>query len=443
VEPGRRAQYLFDAARVLRRRRFELAAWQVYECGKPWREADADVAETIDYCEFYGREMLRLAAPRRRDAPAKRTSISTKPAGVTAVIAPWNFPMAILCGMATAALVTGNTVVLKPAEQSCVVGAKLMEVFEEIALPPGVANFLPGVGEEVGPVLVEHPAVAVIAFTGSRAVGLNINRAAAEPRPGQEQVKRVIAEMGGKNAVVVDDDADLDEAVHGVVASAFGYAGQKCSACSRVIVPAGLHDAFLARLVEATRSLKVAPAEDPGCTVGPVIDDEAQARILRTIEQGKSQGRLVYAGDVGALAQEGCFVAPHVFADVDPSAPLATEEIFGPVLTVLRFRRLRPVAGDRQRHGLRPDRRPLLAQPGAHRGGEKTFSRRQPVHQPQDHRRPGGPAAVRRFQDVRRRLQGGRPRLFVAIRPAADYHGKYVAARLRARRRPAPEGGGE
>ena len=318
------------------RRRFELAAWQVYECGKPWREADADVAETIDYCEFYGREMLRLAAPRRRDAPGEENVYFYEPRGVAAVIAPWNFPMAILCGMATAALVTGNTVVLKPAEQSCVVGAKLMEVFEEIGLPPGVANFLPGVGEEVGPVLVEHPAVAVIAFTGSRAVGLNINREAAEPRPGQEQVKRVIAEMGGKNAVVVDDDADLDEAVHGVVASAFGYAGQKCSACSRVIVPAGLHDVFLARLVEATRSLKVAPAEDPGCTVGPVIDDEAQARILRTIEQGKSQGRLVYAGDVGALAQEGSFVAPHVFADVDPSASLATEEIFGPVLTVLR-----------------------------------------------------------------------------------------------------------
>ena len=306
VEPGRRAQYLFDAARVLRRRRFELAAWQVYECGKPWREADADVAETIDYCEFYGREMLRLAEPRRRDAPGEENVYFYEARGVTVTIAPWNFPMAILCGMTAAALVTGNTAVMKPAEQSCVVGAKLMEVFEEVGFPPGVVNFLPGVGEEVGPTLVEHPAVAVIAFTGSRRVGLNINRDAAEMRPGQEQVKRVIAEMGGKNAVVVDDDADLDEAVHGVVASAFGYAGQKCSACSRVIVPAALHDAFLARLVEATRSLKVAPAEDPGCAVGPVIDDEAQARILRTIEQGKGQGRLVYAGDVGPLAQKGC-----------------------------------------------------------------------------------------------------------------------------------------
>jgi RHH-type proline utilization regulon transcriptional repressor/proline dehydrogenase/delta 1-pyrroline-5-carboxylate dehydrogenase len=334
--PAKRVQYFFDAARVLRRRRFELAAWQVYECGKPWREADADVAETIDYCDFYGREMLRLDAPRRRDAPGEENVYFYEPRGVTVVIAPWNFPIAILCGMTTAALVTGATAIMKPAEQSCVVGAKLMEVFEEVGLPPGVVNFLPGVGEEVGPTLVEHPAVAVIAFTGSRNVGLHINREAAEPRSGQDHVKRVIAEMGGKNAVIIDADADLDEAVHGVVASAFGYAGQKCSACSRVIVPTGLYDAFLARLVEATRSLKVAPAEDPGCTVGPVIDDEAQARILRTIEQGKSQGRLVYAGDVGPLAQEGCFVGPHVFADVAPSAPLASEEIFGPVLTVLR-----------------------------------------------------------------------------------------------------------
>jgi RHH-type transcriptional regulator, proline utilization regulon repressor / proline dehydrogenase / delta 1-pyrroline-5-carboxylate dehydrogenase len=336
TEPAKRAQYLFDAARVLRRRRFELAAWQVYECGKPWREADADVAETIDYCEFYALEMLRMAEPRRRDAPGEENAYFYEPRGVTVVIAPWNFPMAILCGMTTAALVTGNTAVMKPAEQSCVVGAKLMEVFEEVGLPPGVVNFLPGVGEEVGPTLVEHPAVAVIAFTGSRNVGLHLNREAAEPRPGQDHVKRVIAEMGGKNAIILDHDADMDEAVHGVVASAFGYAGQKCSACSRVIVPAGVYDAFLARLVEATRSLKVAPAEDPGCTVGPVIDDEAQARILRTIEQGKGQGRLVYAGDVAALAQEGCYVAPHVFADVAPSAPLAAEEIFGPVLAVLR-----------------------------------------------------------------------------------------------------------
>jgi RHH-type proline utilization regulon transcriptional repressor/proline dehydrogenase/delta 1-pyrroline-5-carboxylate dehydrogenase len=335
-----RAEYLFAAARVMRRRRFELAAWQVHECGKPWREADADVAESIDYCDFYAREMLRLAEPRLRDVAGEDNSYFYEPRGVAVVIAPWNFPLAILTGMTTAALVTGNTVVMKPAEQSSVVGAKLMEVFQEVGLPPGVVAYLPGVGEEIGPVLVDHRDVDLIAFTGSRAVGLAINRQASEPRPDQDHVKRVIAEMGGKNAVIVDDDADLDEAVHGVTWSAFGYAGQKCSACSRVIVPERLYDAFLARLVEATRSLKVAPAEDAGCGLGPVIDAEARDRILRTIEDGKKQARLAYAGDVGPLADEGFYVGPHVFADVPPQAPLAQEEIFGPVLSVIKCRDL-------------------------------------------------------------------------------------------------------
>jgi RHH-type proline utilization regulon transcriptional repressor/proline dehydrogenase/delta 1-pyrroline-5-carboxylate dehydrogenase len=340
TDAARRADFLFAAARVMRRRRFELAAWQVYECGKPRREADADVAESIDYCEFYGREALRLAAPRHRDVPGEENVYFYEPRGVTVVIAPWNFPMAILCGMTTAALVTGNTVVMKPAEQSSVIGAKLMEVFQEVGLPPGVVAYLPGVGEEIGPTLTDHPDVAMIAFTGSRGVGLAINRQAADVRPGQDHIKRVLAEMGGKNAIIVDDDADMDEAVHGVVASAFGYAGQKCSACSRVIVPESLHDAFLARLVEATRSLKVAPAEDPGCTVGPVIDADAHQRILATIEKSKGEGRLVYAGDVGPLREEGYYVAPHIFADVAPTAPLAQEEIFGPVLAVLKARDL-------------------------------------------------------------------------------------------------------
>ncbi len=340
TEPARRAEYLIEAAKVLRRRRFELAAWQVYECGKQWREADADVAETIDYCEFYAQEMKRLASPRHRDVPGEENVYFYEPRGVAVVIAPWNFPMAILCGMTTAALVTGNTVIMKPSEQSTVVGAKLMEVFREIELPAGVVNFLPGIGEEVGPPLVDHPEVALIAFTGSRAVGLHINREAAETPPGQDHVKRVIAEMGGKNAIIIDDDADLDEAVHGVVASAFGYQGQKCSACSRVIVPEALHDTFLARLIEATRSLKIAPAEDPGCVIGPVIDEEAQQRILGAIEMGKTEGRLVYAGEVGSLADEGYYIAPHIFADVAPTAGLAQEEIFGPVLAVLKARDL-------------------------------------------------------------------------------------------------------
>jgi RHH-type proline utilization regulon transcriptional repressor/proline dehydrogenase/delta 1-pyrroline-5-carboxylate dehydrogenase len=339
TEPYARADYFFQAARVMRRRRFELAAWQVYECGKQWREADADVAETIDYCDYYAQEMLRLAIPQHRDVAGEDNEYFYDPRGVTVVIAPWNFPLAILCGMTTAALVTGNTVIMKPAEQSAVNAAKLMEIFQEVGLAPGVVNYLPGVGEELGPVLTEHPDVAMITFTGSRNVGLLINRQAAE-HSGRAHVKRVIAEMGGKNAVIVDDDADLDEAVRGVAASAFGYQGQKCSACSRAIVLQSIYDQFLNRLIEATRSLKVGPAEDPGTFVGPVIDEEARRRILGYIDKGKQEARLVYAGDVGSLADEGYFVAPHIFADVAPTAVIAQEEIFGPVLAVLSARDL-------------------------------------------------------------------------------------------------------
>jgi RHH-type proline utilization regulon transcriptional repressor/proline dehydrogenase/delta 1-pyrroline-5-carboxylate dehydrogenase len=334
-----RAEYFFQAARVLRRRRFELAAWQVYECGKQWREADADVAETIDYCGYYAQEMLRLAVPQHRDVAGEDNKYFYDPRGVTVVIAPWNFPLAILCGMTTAALVTGNTVIMKPAEQSAVNGAKLMEVFQEVGLPAGVVNYLPGAGEEVGPVLTQHPDVAMITFTGSKNVGLLINRQAAES-PGRDHVKRVIAEMGGKNAIIVDDDADLDEAVRGVAASAFGYQGQKCSACSRAIVLQPIYDQFVNRLVEATRSLKVGPAEDPGTFVGPVIDEEARQRILHFIDKGKQEAQLVYAADVGDLAQEGYYVAPHIFANVAPNAVIAQEEIFGPVLAVIAARDL-------------------------------------------------------------------------------------------------------
>jgi RHH-type transcriptional regulator, proline utilization regulon repressor / proline dehydrogenase / delta 1-pyrroline-5-carboxylate dehydrogenase len=336
TEPAERAAYLFQAAAIMRRRRFELNAWEVYESGKPWREADADVAEAIDFCEYYARQMIELGRPRPVHLPGEENDNLYEPRGVAVVIAPWNFPLAILCGMTSAALVAGNPVVMKPAEQSSVIGAKLMEVFLEAGLPAGVLNFLPGVGEEVGPTLISHPDVALIAFTGSRNVGLLINREACNQAPGQDHIKRVIAELGGKNAIIVDDDADLDEAVHGVAHSAFGYAGQKCSACSRVIVVGQLHDQFLERLVEVTRSLKVAPAEDPGCTVGPVIDGEARSRILDYIAKGKTESRLAYAGELGPLEQRGFFVAPHIFADVQRSAVIAQEEIFGPVLAVLR-----------------------------------------------------------------------------------------------------------
>lgn len=340
TDPNERADWLVKAAAAIRRRRYELAAWACLECGKPWREADADICEAIDFCEYYAREMRRLASLPHVQLPGEDNQTIYEPRGVAVVIAPWNFPLAILTGMTTAALVTGNTVIMKPAEQSSVIAAQLMAVFREIGLPPGVVNYLPGVGEEIGPMLVHHRDVALIAFTGSRGVGLSINRSAAEQQPGQDHIKRVIAELGGKNAIIVDDDADLDEAVEGVVQSAFGYAGQKCSACSRVIVLQAVHDGFLQRLVEATRSLCIAAADDPGCAVGPVIDAEARERILRAIDRGRQEGRLVYPQQPASLPPEGYFVQPHIFADVKPETMLAQEEIFGPVLAVLIARDL-------------------------------------------------------------------------------------------------------
>lgn len=332
-----RAEFLRAAAEQMRQRLFELAAWIVYETGKPWRDATADVDEAIDFCEYYAAEAIKLQGTAGVDVPGEENRFEYLPRGVAAVIAPWNFPLAILTGMSTAALVTGNTVIMKPAEQSSVIAALLMDIFAGVGLPPGVLNYLPGKGEIAGAALVAHPDVAIIAFTGSRSVGLAINATAAEvSRRGTSQVKRVIAEMGGKNAIIVAADADLDEAVAGVVRSAFGYQGQKCSACSRVVVVADVYDAFLARLVEATRSLTVGPAEEPSTVVGPVIDDEALARIKEYIDVGKAEGRLVLAGDAGPRQEQGCFVAPHIFADVPPRARIAQEEIFGPVLAAIK-----------------------------------------------------------------------------------------------------------
>ncbi len=334
-----RADYLLSAAEAFRSRRFELAAWEVVECGKTWREADGDVCEAIDYCEYYAQAAIAMDGGRKVHVPGEENRTEYLPRGVTAVIAPWNFPLAILTGMTTAALATGNTVVMKPAEQSSVIAAKMMEVLNDLRIPPGVLNYLPGQGEVVGAALVDHPDVALIAFTGSRAVGLTINRRAAEisaTSTGVRQVKRVIIEMGGKNAIIVDDDADLDEAVTGVVTSAFGYQGQKCSACSRCIVVGGVYDAFLSRLVEAARSLKIGPAEDPSSRMGPVIDAEAFKRIHQYIELGRREARETLAMDVGRLADRGYFIGPHIFADVAPSSRLAQEEIFGPVLAVIR-----------------------------------------------------------------------------------------------------------
>lgn len=333
---SQRAGVLFKAAAILRRRRFELAAWEVFECGKPWRESDADIAEAIDFCEFYAREMLRLDRAEQRDVPGETNRIEHIARGVVVVIPPWNFPLAIPMGMTVAALVAGNAVILKPAEQSPVMGWHLVEILREAGVPDGVLHYLPGVGEEVGQALVDDPGVDLISFTGSRAVGLEINRRASTTPKGQDHVKRVIAEMGGKNAIIVDDDADLDEAVVGVLQSAFGYSGQKCSACSRVIVLDGVYDAFCHRLAEAARSVPVGRPEDPETVVGPVIDADARARVERYAALAKSEGRVLAELPLGDLAGRGHFVAPLIVADVAPHARIAQEEVFGPILAVLR-----------------------------------------------------------------------------------------------------------
>jgi RHH-type proline utilization regulon transcriptional repressor/proline dehydrogenase/delta 1-pyrroline-5-carboxylate dehydrogenase len=315
-----------------------LAAWEVYECGKTWREATADVDEAIDFLHFYAEQAVLLERPQGADVPGEENRFEYFPRGVVGVIAPWNFPLAIITGMTAAALATGNTVVMKPAEQSPVMAAHLMQALSDAGIPPGVVNYTPGEGAIAGAALVEHPKVAMIVFTGSRQVGLAINQRAAEVSAHGSEVKRVVAEMGGKNAIIVDADADLDEAVQGVVRSALGFQGQKCSACSRVIVLDSIYDAFVARLVEAARTLKVGPAEDPATDVGPVIDEAALENVRKYIEIARGEGREVLAVDVGELAQRGYFVGPHIFADVAPQCRIAQEEVFGPVLAVTRVK---------------------------------------------------------------------------------------------------------
>ena len=333
--PAARAGVLFRAAEWLRARRAELAALEVFEAGKPWREADADVCEAIDFCEYYGRQALRLAGGGAVESPpGEANSLRYQARGIGVVISPWNFPLAIPTGMVTAALVTGNAVLFKPAEQTPAIAGRLVEALHAGGLPAGVLAFLPGVGEEVGAHLVAHPEVAFVAFTGSKAVGLGIVETAAVHRPGQRQVKRVIAEMGGKNAIVVDADADLDQAVPIVVTSAFGYAGQKCSACSRVAVVDEVHDELVERLVGAARVLRVGHPRDMGVEVGPLIDVDAQARVRSYIERAPGESEVVLARD--DVPEDGYFVGPTIVDGVSADASLAREEVFGPVLAVLR-----------------------------------------------------------------------------------------------------------
>ena len=307
----------------------------ILEVGKPWRDADADVAEAIDFCRFYAREMLRLDAPRTRNVPGEWNNTTYEGRGVTVVIAPWNFPLAILTGMAVAALVAGNPVILKPAEQSCATAKWLYDALIAVGVPPSVVHFLPGDGETVGAALVRDRRVACIAFTGSRAVGLQILKEAAVVQPGQRELKRVVCEMGGKNAIIVDDDADLDEAVAGVVASFAGFAGQKCSACSRVIVVGKSYATFCERLRNAVATLRIGRADDPATTLPPVVDTDSVARVARYREIGLREGTLLAECPVPEdLAGTGNFVPALVFRDVDVTGKLWTDEIFAPVLAV-------------------------------------------------------------------------------------------------------------
>jgi RHH-type proline utilization regulon transcriptional repressor/proline dehydrogenase/delta 1-pyrroline-5-carboxylate dehydrogenase len=340
--PATRAEVLFAAARIAERRRFELAAWMVLEAAKPWNEAMADVEETIDYFNYYAHEMLRLAAPRHcGNVPGEVGTYVYEAKGVGVIISPWNFPLAITAGMTVGAVVTGNTVVIKPSNFTPVIAFKLVEILQEAGVPNGVINYLPGAGATIGDALVRSPEVNFIAFTGSQEVGLRIGRMAAETPGPRQGPKRVIAEMGGKNAVIIDSDADLDEAIVGVIRAAFGYAGQKCSACSRVVVVQQVYEQFCRRLAAAVTALVVGPAEDPATLVNPVIDTSAQASIQEYIAIGKKEARLLVQHELGDLAQQGFYVAPTVFADVAPDARIAQEEIFGPVLAVIKAEDMR------------------------------------------------------------------------------------------------------
>jgi RHH-type proline utilization regulon transcriptional repressor/proline dehydrogenase/delta 1-pyrroline-5-carboxylate dehydrogenase len=334
-----RCRLLERAADIMQRRRYELSALEVFEVGKAWAEADGDIREAMDFCLFYAQQMRLIGRPRLTQHVLGEESYQHYwPRGVAMIIAPWNFPMAILCGMTTAALVTGNTVIMKPAEQSAVIGTMLMEIFEEAGVPRGVLNYLPGKGSVMGAHLVDHKDVDLIAFTGSREVGLRIWESAGKTREGQRELKRVICEMGGKNAVIIDSDADLDEAIVDTIYSAFGYQGQKCSACSRLIILDEIYPRAMERLMNAAASLRVGNPEEPGITVGPVIDGTAHKRILEYIEIGKNGSRLAFQR--ADVPDKGFFIPPTIFTNVDPKAKIACEEIFGPVLSVIRARDL-------------------------------------------------------------------------------------------------------
>jgi 1-pyrroline-5-carboxylate dehydrogenase len=336
VSAEERTALLFRVGDMLRERKFEFCAWLTFEVSKNWAEADGDVAETIDFCEYYAREALRLA---KTELPVQmageRDTLLYVPLGVGAVIPPWNFPCAIMAGMTLASIVSGNTVILKPSSDSPTIAAKFVELLQEAGMPDGVVNFCPGAGGSFGDAVVSHPKTRYIAFTGSREVGLHINKVAADQAPGQVWIKRTVLEMGGKDAIIVDADADLDAAVEGVASAAFGFQGQKCSACSRAIIDEKIYDKFLEKLKPRVEKITVGdPAEN--ANMGAVINEGSMKDILGYIEQGKKDGRVVTGGARDTKAGEGYFIQPTVIADIQPKSKLEQEEIFGPVLAVIK-----------------------------------------------------------------------------------------------------------
>jgi len=338
VPAAERANYLFRIADIMRQRKHELSAWMVFEVSKTWAEADGDTAEAIDFCEFYGREMLRWAAEQPvTPYPGEKNQFKYIPLGVGAIIPPWNFPLAIMAGMTLAAVVAGNTVVLKPSSDSPTIAAKFMEIVEEVGFPKGVINFISG-SAATGEAMVAHPKTRFISFTGSKGVGLHINEQAAKPREGQIWIKRVVAEMGGKDAIIVADDAnDLDSVASGVVAAAFGFQGQKCSACSRLIVDEKIYDELIAKVVERTKALRLGQPTDGDTNIAAVINKRSFDNTLNYIEKGKNEGGKVLTGG-GGDDSEGYFIQPTIIDGVEPGATLEQEEVFAPVLAVVKAR---------------------------------------------------------------------------------------------------------
>ena len=331
-----RADIVFRAASILRERKHEMSAWMIQEVGKTWAEADGDTAEAIDFCEFYAREMLRYGEPQPLvNVTGEDNRLEYIPLGVGAVIPPWNFPLAIMAGMTVASFVTGNTVVLKPSSDAPTIAYKFFEILEEAGLPAGVVNFMTGSGAEVGDVVVDHPKTRYIAFTGSKEIGLRINERASKVNEGQIWIKRVVAEMGGKDAIIVADDANLDDAALGVVQSAFGFQGQKCSACSRAIIDARVYEPMIEKIVAHTAKIKVGEPTDAASNMSAVINDKAFRTINEYVEKGKAEGGRVVAGG-GADGEQGFFIEPTVIADVKPGDTIEQEEIFGPVLALIK-----------------------------------------------------------------------------------------------------------